>query len=228
MRPEAPPALRAGLRTRLTAEALGALVLAGTVIGSGVLGAQLADGNAAIALLATTAATAAMLFVLITALAPISGAHLNPAVTMVFALRRQIGPADASAYMVAQTLGCVAGALLAHAMFELPLLQFSTQERSGAAQALSEGVATFVLVAAILLVSHARREAVASAVALTIAAGYWWTASTSFANPAITIARALTDTFAGVRAQDAPWFVLAQCAGAFAALLVCGGRTPRA
>lgn len=210
------------LTRRVAAEFGGALILTAVVIGSGVMGVRLADGSAAIALLANTLATAAILFVLITALAPISGAHFNPAVTLVFALKREVGWTEALAFIVAQIVGCIAGALLAHAMFELPLLQVATNVRAGPSQWLSEGAATFALVACILLVSQARPTAVAAAVALTIAAGYWWTASTSFANPAITIARALSDTFAGVRPQDAPGFIVAQLIGALAALAACG------
>ena len=202
------------LPQRLAAEFLGSLLLAGVVIGSGILGERLAGGNDAIALLANTAATAAILYVLITAFAPISGAHFNPAVTLVMVLRRAVKPGDGVLYAVAQIAGCIAGALLAHAMFELPLLQQGTHERSGLAQGLSEAVAAFALVLTILLVSRARADALAAAVALVIAAGYWWTASTSFANPAITIARALTDTFAGIRMADAPLFIGAQLLGA--------------
>lgn len=216
----------ATLTRRLAAEALGSLLLAGVVIGSGVLAARMAGGNDALALLGNTAATAAILFVLITALGPISGAHFNPAVTLVMLLRREIGFGAAALYIIVQIAGCVAGAVLAHAMFELPLLQLSTHARSGGAQALSEGVATFALMMAILLVSRARPTAVPAAVALTIAAGYWWTASTSFANPAITIARALSDTFAGVRPEDAPGFIVAQLLGALAASLFCGWLVP--
>lgn len=185
------------------------------------MGESLAQGNVAVALLANTAATAAILYVLITALGPVSGAHFNPAVTLVMTLRAELHPGEAFAYALAQTAGCVAGAVLAHAMFDLPLVQISAHTRAGAAQWLSEGAATFALVACILLVSRAKREAVAAAVALTIAAGYWWTASTSFANPAITIARALSDTFAGIRPQDAPGFIVAQLIGALGALAAC-------
>lgn len=210
------------LPRRLAAELLGSCLLAGVVIGSGVMAVRLAGGNDAVALLANTGATAAILFVLITALAPISGAHFNPAVTLVMMLRGAVRPFDGARYVIVQICGCVLGAILAHAMFDLPLLQEGSTERSGLGQALSEGVATFALVATILLVSKARESAVPAAVALTIAAGYWWTASTSFANPAITIARALSDTFAGIRPADAPAFILAQFVGASAALLVCG------
>ncbi len=210
------------LSRRIAAEFAGALALAAVVIGSGIMGARLADGAAGLALLANTLATAAILFVLITALGPVSGAHLNPAVTLVAALRREMRAHVAALYAVAQILGCVAGAMLAHALFELPLLQVSATERPGAAQLLSEGCATFALVACVLLVGRARPGAVAAAVALTIAAGYWWTASTSFANPSITVARALSDTFAGVRPADAPGFIVAQIVGALAAWLSCG------
>jgi glycerol uptake facilitator-like aquaporin len=216
-----------GLPQRLTAEFLGSLLLAGVVIGSGILGERLAGGNAAIALLANTAATAAILFVIITALAPLSGAHFNPAVTLVMVLRRAVKPGAGVVYVVAQIGGCVAGALLAHAMFELPLLQQGTQERNGPAQGLSEAVAAFALVLTVLLVSRARPNAVAAAVALVIAAGYWWTASTSFANPAITIARAMSDTFAGIRPVDAPVFIVAQIFGALGALGVASFLTGR-
>ncbi|MGD9981174.1 MAG: aquaporin [Hyphomonadaceae bacterium] len=206
-----------GSPQRLIAELLGSLLLAGAVIGSGILGERLADGNAAIALLANTAATAAMLFVLITAFAEISGAHFNPVVTLVMAMRRALKPGVAMLYVVVQIAGCIAGALLAHAMFELPLVQQGTQDRSGLSQALSEAVAAFALVLTILLVSRARPSATAGAVALVIAAGYWWTASTSFANPAITLARAMSDTFAGIRPTDVPLFIGAQTLGALTA-----------
>ena len=210
--------MTANLGQRLAAEFLGSLLLAGTVIGSGVLASRLSGGNDAIALLANTGATAAILFVLITALAPISGAHFNPAVTLVMTLRRELTIGDALAYVVTQTVGCIAGAMLAHAMFDLPLLQIGAHVRAGWSQALSEGVATFALLFAILFVSRARPQSVAAAVSLTIAAGYWWTASTSFANPAITVARALSDTFAGIRPQDAPTFIASQLIGALLAL----------
>lgn len=208
------------LPKRIAAEFLGSLLLTGVVIGSGIMATRLTH-DGAIALMANTAASAAILFVLVSALAPISGAHFNPAVTVVTALRRDLTAAAAVIYIAAQIAGCIAGAMLAHAMFELPLLQISTHARSGGAQALSEGVATFALVATILLVSKSRPQAVPTALALVIAAGYWWTASTSFANPAITIARALSDTFAGVRPEDTPAFIGAQCAGALVALAVC-------
>lgn len=211
---------------RVAAEFAGSLFLAAVVIGSGVMGLELAGGNVGVALLANTLATAAILYVLITALGPISGAHFNPAVTLVFALRREFALPEAAAYIAAQIAGCVAGAMLAHVLFELPLLQIATTNRAGVALMISEGAATFALIACILLVSRTKSEAVAPAVALTIAAGYWWTSSTSFANPAITIARALSDTFAGVRPQDAPGFVVAQLAGALLAVAACNWLYP--
>ena len=177
----------------------------------------MAGGVDAIALIGNTAATAAMLFVLVTGLGPISGAHFNPAVTLVMALRRELSPTAALAYAPMQILGCIAGAALAHVMFELPPLQTSQHVRAGLAQMTSEAVATFALVFVILSVARWRPQAVAGAVALVITAGYWWTASTSFANPAITIARALSDTFAGIRPADAPGFIIAQLLGACAA-----------
>jgi glycerol uptake facilitator-like aquaporin len=217
-----------GLLRRVAAEFAGALFLAAVVIGSGVMGAALAEGNAGVALLANTLATAACLYVLITALGPLSGAHFNPAVTLAIALRREIAPAEAWLYAAAQIAGCVAGAILAHAMFELPLVQLGATVRAGPSQLLSEGVATFALVACILVVARVKPEALASAVALTIAAGFWWTSSTSFANPAITVARALSATFAGIRPQDAPGFMVAQFAGAACAVLLCGKLFPAA
>ena len=206
---------------RVCAELLGSLLLAGTVIGSGILASRMAGGNDAVALLGNTAATSAMLYVLISALGPVSGAHFNPAVTLVMALRREISSGAASIYVVAQVIGCVLGAWLAHVMFALPILQIATHVRAGPAEGLSEAVATFTLVFAILGVSRWKPDAVPAAVALVICAGYWWTASTSFANPAITIARAMSDTFAGVRPTDAPLFIGGQFAGALAALGVC-------
>lgn len=209
------------LSRRAATEFGGSAVLTAVVIGSGVMGQNLAGGNAAIALLGNTLATAAILYVLIVALGPISGAHLNPAVTLSALLRRDISIGHAAFYALLQIIGCLAGVLLAHAMFELPLIQTSAHPREGAALWLSEGAATFALVAALVLVSRFKPEAVALAVALTIAAGYWWTASTSFANPAITIARSFSDTFAGIRPQDVMGFVIAQFIGAALATFVC-------
>ena len=212
---------------RISAEFLGSLLLAGTVVGSGILASQMAQGNDAVALLGNTAATGAMLFVVVTTLGPVSGAHFNPAVSMVVALRRQLSLGVTLLYVIAQVVGCIGGAWLAHAMFELPVLQLSQHERSGGAQMLSEGVATFALVFAILATLRWRPQAVPAAVALVITAGYWWTASTSFANPAITLARALSDTFAGVRLVDAPGFITAQLAGALLAWITCSALLPK-
>jgi glycerol uptake facilitator-like aquaporin len=215
------------LTRSLAAEFLGSALLAGTVIGSGVLASRLAGGNDAVALLGNTAATVAMLFVLITALGPVSGAHFNPAVTLVAALRRELSPAAAAAYAPVQIAGCVVGAMLAHAMFSLPILQVAATSRAGPALMLSEGVATFALVFTILGVSCRKPDAVPGAVCLIIAAGYWWTASTSFANPAITIARSMSDTFSGVRPADAPGFIAAQFAGALSASAVAAFLFPK-
>lgn len=212
---------------KLAGELLGSAILAGTVIGSGVLAQRLSHGNDALALLGNTAATGAMLFVLVSTLGPLSGAHFNPAVSMVMALRRQLPLGMAVLYITSQVVGCIGGAWLAHAMFELPILQLSQHERSGGAQMLSEGVATFALVFTILATLRWRPQAVPAAVALVITAGYWWTASTSFANPSITIARALSDTFAGVRPADAPGFIAAQLAGALAAWATCAVMLPK-
>ncbi|MEL7111048.1 MAG: MIP/aquaporin family protein [Pseudomonadota bacterium] len=196
------------------AEFLGSLFLAGVVIGSGILALELSDGNLAVALLGNTIATGAILWVLVATLGPVSGAHFNPAVTLAFFLRREISMEMSMRYVAAQIAGCVLGAVLAHAIFELPLLQISETNRSGLALMLSEGVATFALVFAIFgAIKHAPKS-VPMAVALVIVAGYWWTASTSFANPAISMARALSDTFAGVSPAALPGFILAQCLGA--------------
>ena len=205
------------LYRRAAAELLGSILLTGTVVGSGILASRLSLGNDAVALLGNTLATAAILFVLIHALGPISGAHFNPAVTLIMTLRRQLTARAAGMYVGAQVAGCILGAWLAHAMFELPIIQISTHVRSGPAQMLSEGVATFALLFAILFVSRWRAEVVPTAVALVITAGYWWTAITSFANPAISIARSMSDTFAGVRPEDVPGFIVGQIAGALLA-----------
>ncbi len=197
------------------AEALGSLLLTATVVGSGIMAERLAGGNSALALLANTGATVAVLAVLITLLAPISGAQFNPAVTLVMAARGHFGLQRAGIYIVAQVIGCIAGAILAHAMFALPLLQESTHVRTGPAQWLSEFVASAGLLLVVL--GHRRSQDAAWMVAAWIGAAYWFTASTSFANPAISIARSLTDTFAGIRPLDVPAFMVAQFAGAFAA-----------
>ena len=207
---------------RLVAEALGTLLLLATVVGSGIMGENLAGGNDAIALLGNTLATGAILAVLITGLGPLSGAHFNPAVTLAFLIRREIGAGLAAAYVVVQVVAALAGVALAHLMFELDVLQVSAKARTGAGQWLAEAVATFGLVATILATLRARPQAVAAMVGLYISAGYWFTASTSFANPAVTVARSFTDTFSGIAPADAPAFIGAQCAGAVAATLLCG------
>ena len=207
---------------RLAAEMLGTALLLAIVIGSGIMGERLAGGNTAIALLGNTLATGAGLVVLITAFGPVSGAHFNPAVTLVFALRGEIGWRAGAAYVAAQLAGAVAGVLVAHAMFNEPMVQISTRLRDGAAQGVSEAVATFGLVTAILATLRARPEMVPSVVGLYITSAYWFTASTSFANPAVTLARSLSDTFAGIAPQSVPLFLLAQLAGALAAAALCG------
>ena len=208
---------------RLAAEAGGTALLVATVVGSGIMAETLAGGNVALALLGNTLATGAMLYVLITALGPVSGAHFNPVVSGVFAARREITWATAGAFTLAQVLGAIAGTLLAHAMFDESLIQISEHARHGAGIWLSEGVATFALILAILGTLRARPEAVPVAVALVIVAGYWFTASTSFANPAVTVGRALSDTFAGIAPADMPMFVAAQVAGAALATLAAKG-----
>ena len=210
------------LGRQLAAEALGTLLLLATVVGSGIMAERLAGGNDALALIGNTLATGAMLAVLITQFGPISGAHFNPAVTLAFLLRREIGPKRAAAFVLVQLAGGLAGVALAHAMFELDVAQFSARTRSGAGQWLAEGVATFGLVLAILATRRARPSAVAAMVGLYIAAGYWFTASTSFANPAVTVARAFTDTFSGIAPADAPAFVAAQLVGALLATGLAG------
>jgi glycerol uptake facilitator-like aquaporin len=203
------------LARRLGAEALGSALLAATVIGSGIMAERLAQGNVAIALLANTGATVAALATLIALLGPVSGAHFNPAVSLIEALRGRLARGDALAYAAVQFAGCCAGALLAHAMYAQPLLQWSTHVRTGAAQWLSEVVATFGLLLVVL--GHPRREDAPWMVAAWIGAAYWFTASTSFANPAIAVARALSDTFAGIRPVDVPAFIAAQLLGALLA-----------
>lgn len=210
------------LRRRCVAELLGTAALLAVVIGSGIMGDRLDGGNVALALLGNTLPTGAILVVLILVLGPISGAHFNPAVTLAFALRREIPPAEALLYVVAQVIGGLIGALVAHMMFELPLLQISENARTGAAQWFSEWVATFGLVATILGGVRFRPEAVAYAVGLYITAGYWFTASTSFANPAVTVARSFTDTFSGIVPAHAPAFIIAQLIGAVSATLLFG------
>ena len=206
------------LLCRLTGEGLGSLLLTATVVGSGIMAQRLSGGNMAVALLANTAATVAVLAALIALLGPVSGAHFNPAVSVIESIRGRLGWSDACAYAITQIIGCCAGALLAHAMFELPLWQISTHVRTGPAQWLAEGVATFGLLLVVL--GHPRSEDVPWMVAAWIGAAYWFTASTSFANPAITIARSLTNTFSGIRPVDVGAFIVAQFIGALAALAV--------
>jgi glycerol uptake facilitator-like aquaporin len=200
----------------LISEGLGSALLAATVVGSGIMAERLAGGNVAVALLANTGATVAVLATLIALLGPVSGAHFNPAVSLVEALRGRLSWSHAAAYAVAQVAGCCVGALLAHAMFELPILQSSAHIRTGPAQWLAEGVATFGLLLVVL--GHRRSQDAPWMVAAWIGAAYWFTASTSFANPAITIARSLSDTFSGIRPADVPAFIVAQLAGALVAL----------
>jgi glycerol uptake facilitator-like aquaporin len=204
------------MRRALLAEGLGSLLLAATVIGSGIMAESLANGNVALALLANTSATVAVLAVLIAVLAPISGAHFNPAVSLVQTLRGKLTWREASGYVLAQVLGCCLGAILAHAMFALPLIQTSLHARTGFPQWLGELVATFGLV---LVVLNIRRSQDAPwMVAGWIGAAYWFTSSTSFANPAITIARALSNTFAGIAPSHVWGFIIAQLLGALAAI----------
>ncbi len=193
-----------------------------TVIGSGIMAQNLAGGNTAVALLGNTAATGAILVVLILIFGPVSGAHFNPAVTLSFRLRGEIGTSDTALYILAQIAGALAGMLAAHFMFELPLAQSSTHIRAGAAQFASEIIATFGLLAAIFGCVRQRPDAVPYAVGLYITAAYWFTASTSFANPAVTIARSFSDTFSGIRPEDAPFFILAQLIGAALAVFLSG------
>jgi glycerol uptake facilitator-like aquaporin len=216
------------LSRRLFAEFIGTALLLAAVVGSGVMGARLAQGNDAIALLANAGATSAALYVLIVLLLPISGAHFNPAVTLAMRLRGELSTPDALAYVAVQVAGAVLGVLLAHAMFDLALVQPGVRARTGAGQWLSEGVATFGLLLAILLGLRHRPQAIPVLVASWIFAAYWFTASTSFANPAVTLARALTQTFAGIRLVDVSAFVIAQLAGAVLALGVAALLAPAA
>ena len=203
---------------KILAEAVGALLLTACVVGSGIMAERLAGGNAALALLANTAATVAVLATLISTLGPVSGAHFNPVITAVAFYQRQIDAKTAAVYSAIQFVACCAGAVLANLMFELPPVQFSTHVRSGGAQWLSELVATAGLV--LVAFRSPSAEAAAWRVSLWIGAAYWFTASTSFANPAITIGRSLSDTFAGIRPADSPGFIGAQVAGAFAGVVL--------
>ena len=205
------------LPRRLAAEAIASFFLFACVIGSGIMASNLSQGNDAVALLANTIATGAILFVLITVLGPVSGAHMNPAVSMVSALRRELHWVDAGAYVLAQLSFGILGAFAAHLMFDLPALQLSVKPRTGIGQWLGEGIATFGLILTILGAVRHRPGAVPAAVGLYITAAYWFTSSTSFANPAITVARSLTNTFAGIAPANVPQFIAAQLAGALLA-----------
>ena len=217
-----PPPEVFSLGRRVAAEALGTAFLLAVVIGSGIMGERLSGGNMALALLGNTLATGAGLVVLIAVFGPISGAHFNPAVTLAFVLRREIPVRVGLAYGVAQVAGALAGVFAAHAMFAEPILQVSTKLRDGPAQAFSEFVATFGLLATILGVQRFRPAFTPMAVGLYITAAYWFTASTSFANPAVTIARSLSNTFAGIAPASAPAFMAGQILGALAAVAAFG------
>jgi glycerol uptake facilitator-like aquaporin len=206
------------LPRRLVAEALGTALLVATVVGSGIMAESLTR-DVALALLGNTLATGAMLVVLITILGPISGAHFNPAVTLIFALKRELMPRDALLYVAVQIAGGIAGTMIAHAMFALPLLDASLKMRTGGAQWLAEGVAAFGLIATILAGIRFARPAVPWLVGLYITAAYWFTSSTSFANPAVAIARSMTNSFSGIRPVDLPGFIAAELCGAVVALV---------
>lgn len=208
------------LLRRSVSEFFGTGFLVAAVVGSGIMGERLAAGNVAIALLANTIATGAVLVALILTFGPISGAHFNPAVTFVDAIENGVSWKDAACYVPAQCLGGIGGAVAAHVMFRLPLISISHHARAGSAQVFSEFVATFGLLSVIWGCSRHRSEIVAFAVGAYITAAYWFTASTSFANPAVTIARSLSDTFAGIRPSDVPWFIVAQFLGAVAATIL--------
>lgn len=208
------------LNRRLAAEALGTGLLVATVVGSGIMAAKLAGGNIAIALLGNTIPTGAILFVLITIFGPVSGAHFNPAVSLVMAWRGDLERSHLIGYLLAQVIGGCLGTFAAHAMFDLPLWQLSTTARSGGAQWFAEFVAAFGLLVTILGCVKFKPESVPAAVALYITAAYWFTASTSFANPAVTIARALTNTFSGIDPAHVAAFIAAQLVGALAGATV--------
>ncbi len=212
----------AGMLRRCAAEFVGTLFLLATVVGSGIMAENLAGGNIAIALLGNTLPTGAILIVLIWVFGPISGAHFNPAVTLAFAVRGEIAIKASTGYVLCQVAGALAGVWLAHGMFDIDILQQSTKLRSGPAQWLSEGVATFGLLMAILATLRYGTRVVAVSVGLYISAAYWFTASTSFANPAVTVGRTLTDTFSGIYPPHAPAFIVAQVAGAMIAVAFFG------
>jgi glycerol uptake facilitator-like aquaporin len=207
------------LQRRLAAEALGTGLLVATVVGSGIMAENLTK-DIALALLGNTLPTGAILVVLITILGPISGAHFNPAVTLVFAIKRDLRPRDALAYVASQVAGGIAGTMMAHAMFALPLLDASLKARTGGAQWFAEGIAAFGLIVTILGGARFERAALPWLVGLYITAAYWFTASTSFANPAVAVARSLTNTFSGIRPVDLPGFISAEICGAVGALML--------
>jgi glycerol uptake facilitator-like aquaporin len=210
------------LRQRCAAEGLGTAFLLAAVVGSGIMAERLAGGNQALALLCNTLPTGAILTVLILAFGPISGAHFNPAVSLAFAFRGELLARPAAAYIACQVAGAIAGVWAAHLMFELPVIQFATTARTGPGQWLAEGIATFGLLITIFGCLARNASAIPYAVGLYITAAYWFTASTSFANPAVTIARALSDTFAGIAPANVAAFLVAQFAGAAAALALSG------
>lgn len=210
------------LSRQLTAEALGTAFLLAAVVGSGIMAERLSGGNVALALLANTMATGAALVVLVAIFAPLSGAHFNPAVTVFFALRREICFSHGVFYIAAQLAGAIAGVWAAHLMFDMPLLEISRKARDGAGQAFSEFVATFGLLATIAGAVRFRASLTPVLVGLYISAAYWFTASTSFANPAVTVARSLSDSFAGIAPHSAPVFIASQLAAAFAAYAALG------
>jgi glycerol uptake facilitator-like aquaporin len=212
--------VKSSLAQRLTAECLGTAFLLAAVVGSGIMAARLSGGNAALALLCNTLPTGAILTVLILTFGPISGAHFNPAVSIALALQRELAPGEAALYVGAQVVGGIAGVWAAHLMFELPLWQLSGTIRTGSGQWLAEAIATFGLLLTILGCAARAPSAVPYAVGLYITSAYWFTASTSFANPAVTIARALSDTFAGIAPAGAPAFIAAQLVGMLAAVVL--------
>lgn len=220
--------MKQSLARRVAAEAVGTAFLLAAVVGSGIMGERLAAGNVAIALLANTIATGAALVALILSLGPVSGAHLNPAVTLSFVFQAQMSWREAAVYIPAQFAGAVAGVVTANLMFGLPAVFFSRHQRNGASQLLAEVVATFGLLLVIRSCARLQPQVVSFAVGAYITAAYWFTSSTSFANPAVTLARSLSDTFAGIRVVDAPAFILAQLIGAAAATLFVSWLIPDA
>lgn len=208
------------MKGKVIAEGLGTLGLVCTVVGSGIMAETLSAGNDGIALLGNTIATGAMLVVLITLFGPVSGAHFNPVVTMVMAIKKHLPKSEAAIYIIVQILGGIAGTWLAHLMFDVPVIQLSDNARSGLPQYGSEIVATFGLLLTILIASRHRPDSIAMLVGLYITAAYWFTSSTSFANPAVTIARSLTDSFSGIAYSDMPFFIIAQIIGALMAMFM--------